>query len=58
MGEGQKAVAKYKCQINQFRPTQDFSRRPKANCCGGQSKMGTSESTAGQESGVVVSSDK
>ena len=52
MGEGKKAVAEYKCEINQLRPTQNFSPRSKENCCGGQSQMGTSEGTAVKESGI------
>jgi hypothetical protein len=54
MGEVQEAVHPVKCQIFQFRITQDFSRRQKADRCGSTSKMGTSESTTSKDSRVVV----
>jgi len=35
MSEVQEAITKGKCEINPFRLQQNFSRRAKANCCGG-----------------------
>src|SRR5207248_11569908 len=57
MGEDQKAVARGKRQTLQLRITKNLSRRSKANRCSSKSKMGTSESTASEESSVVVVQD-